>query len=146
MRENKGMKNHILYLAQKLCDCDPEYIIILMLGDLGAPSRPKGYEFLKVAIQRLYENPFQQLTKCLYPDVAKICDKGATGTHVERDMRHIIHKMWESRDPEVWEEYLGQGCDECPSVGEFVAKMAEAVKLWKGCSMAYRMSKKEGEK
>jgi len=145
MRENNGLLNHILYLAQKLSDCDMIYIIIYMLGDLDTPTRPKGYEYLKTAIQCQYDDPFQYLTKSLYPTVAKMCNSKATGNQVERDMRNVIHKAWESRDTETWEWYFGSDCEECPTTGEFIAKMAEALKLWKGCSTAYKLSKKEGK-
>lgn len=67
----------------------------------------KGYNYLKYAIQLVYEDPsyIDGVTKKLYPDVAKHFN--TTATRVERSIRHVISESMQHVNVNNLEEYIG---------------------------------------
>lgn len=61
-----------------------------ILNKLGIRANIKGYGYLVTAIETAYENPniVHEITKVLYPDVAKM--HNTTASRVERAIRHAI--------------------------------------------------------
>ena len=75
-------------------------------------------------------DPAQQVTKELYPKVAKTL--GGNGTQVERLIRTAIAKAFEQRNEAVWARYFSPNRDgvwERPSNTEFITALAERVAL-----------------
>lgn len=51
-----------------------------------------GFGYLMEALPRMIQDPKLQITKSLYPDVAKIC--GCNSRDVERNIRSALESMW----------------------------------------------------
>ena len=101
---------------------------------LGLRMNLSGYNCVRTAVALLRENPEQQLTKSLYPEVAKRC--GGTRASVERVMRTVIHDAWMRRDNRVWQAYFTPdraGRIACPSLGVFITRIALGRKDNRAC-------------
>ena len=95
-----------------------------MLFMLGARTKLCGYDCLVCALVTMMQNPTQQVTKELYPTVAKIC--GGTKERVERAMRNVIVDAWEKRDEQLWQMFFPAGSKKkrkCPSNKDFITKV-----------------------
>lgn len=82
-------------------------LIVDMLKVLGMPQRLLGYEYATQAIKLYISDPSYKndITKRLYPDVAKLC--GSTASRVERGIRHAIGSMLLNGDMSDIERVFG---------------------------------------
>lgn len=95
------------------------------LHELGFPTHPRGYICLREVLLEDLRNPGQQVTKCLYPLVGRIC--GGNGAQVERAIRCLIQKVWSSRNKEAWAALFQAAQTECPSNKEFIAAFSNYI-------------------
>lgn len=77
---------------------------------LGIPSQMDGFRQLRFGIPLYAQDPFQKLTKELYPAIAGHCGNG-TGESVERSIRSAIKAAWKAMDPGVWGVYFPADAD-----------------------------------
>lgn len=101
---------------------------------LGLRMSLSGFNCLRTAIRLLRENPDQQLTKVLYPKVAKLC--GGTASSVERAMRGAIEDAWLHRDDKIWMAYFPgnrKGEISQPKLGDFITRIAFGGKDNRAC-------------
>jgi len=111
---------------------DPEQEIRKILLELGAPDHLVGHPYvirgiLLVIGDQLYIN---HITFGLYPQLAVEFD--TTPARVERAIRHLIEVTWSRGDIDVLEKYFGNTISAArgkPTNGEFIARMANVVKL-----------------
>lgn len=89
-----------------------------------------GYRTLVAAIPAFYGDCDQSVTKELYVDVGY--QLKISKWKVEKDIRDVIRKAWKRRDREVWWAYFPQ--EKPPTNSEFMARVAEVVKLWQECA------------
>lgn len=77
-----------------------------LLMDVGCNPGLLGFKYLKEAVIMQVNNPktTQQMTKVLYPDIAK--KFGTTAVRVERAVRHCIESMFETTDPDTLQKYF----------------------------------------
>lgn len=82
-------------------------VIIDELISLGVSPSILGYEYTKVALCCILENPLAvySITKELYPVVAQ--EVGSTPSRVERSLRHAVEKLYNECDPNILEKYFG---------------------------------------
>lgn len=107
----------------KLIDPTSSAMISTMLHDLGLPVHRCGYDHLILAISRHAEGDMQSLSKELYPYVSERF--GYADWHaVEHTIRSVISDTWETRDPEIWEQYFPR-FHKAPSNKRFIATLAE---------------------
>lgn len=109
-----------------------EVLIINHLTKLGVPSHLLGYEYLKVGLSKVLENPslIHSMTKELYPLIAKECN--STGSRVERTIRHAVETSFNNLDPNLQEEYFGNSISSFrgkATNSEFLARVAECIRL-----------------
>jgi two-component system response regulator (stage 0 sporulation protein A) len=98
-----------------------------VLLSVGIKANLKGYKYLTQGVQLKKNNPDMKMTKDIYPSVAKIYE--TTPQRVERAMRHEIETAFNSGRLKQLNAILGaEAITDCPTVGEFLALMAEAVK------------------
>lgn len=104
-----------------------DYAIELMLMELSFSARISGYPCLVEAIKLYRADPTQQITKSLYPEVAKIC--GGSTKRVEHAMRCAIQSAWASRNDGIWRMYFPpeRNKGKAPANGKFIAKMAKCL-------------------
>lgn len=109
---------------------DPAPVLLF----LGLRPNLSGYECVRVGIRLMRENPDQQITKELYPAIARIC--GGTSERVERAMRNVIRDAWLRRDDRNWMAFFPpdrQGRIPQPSNGEFITRIALNGQAKKAC-------------
>ena len=98
------------------------------LRDKGFLSNSGGYQCIREAVLEEMHYPGQQVTKTLYPAVAKIC--GGSPTRVERAISRQIEQVWKLRREEDWEE-LFPGCVgpkvKCPTNRNFIRAAAACI-------------------
>ena len=87
---------------------------------LGFQVNFSGYPCVAEALRLYRQNTSQQITKELYPMVAKTC--GGTASRVERAIRSTVRKAWECRNEAVWSLYFPE--DTVPSNTRFLARIA----------------------
>jgi len=110
---------------------DLHNLIVNHLKYLGAPMQIKGYPMLVEAIYLAVQEPerVHAITSALYPKVGEACH--ATGSQVERNLRHIVERIWDRCRVEVMEEYFGNSLDmtrDKPNNSEFIATVAEHIR------------------
>lgn len=103
-----------------------------MLHELGMPSHIKGYQYVREAINMVYENPEMVggITKELYPELASKFD--TTVSRVERAIRHAIEVSWNRGDWDLMEEIFGHSVDvdkAKPTNSEFIVTVADKLRL-----------------
>jgi len=109
---------------------DHRTVVSNLLLTLSVPTKLKGYACLREAILEAVRDPAQQVTKELYPKVAKLCDGNAV--QVERSIRSAIASAWERRDEQIWRMYFRPnqaGQLERPTNAAFISCIAARVAM-----------------
>ena len=78
--------------------------IYSLLLSMGIRANLAGYPCLVEAIRVFSRDTTQQITKTVYPEVAKRC--GGTAKRVERAIRSAIQDGWKRRNDSVWSLYF----------------------------------------
>lgn len=99
---------------------------------LGVPASLKGFNYLKTAMQYVYEKPtyIEAITTCLYPEVAR--KHGTTASRVERAIRHAIERAYDNADIEDLQHMLGNTVSMHkgkPTNSEFISIIVERMKM-----------------
>lgn len=116
---------------------DPYDYITGLLVSLGAPTSQQGFRLLRRGIQRMMEMPDQQLTKTLYPDLAK--EFSTSAGNVEKALRTTVTTAWSRRRDEVWRLYFPpapSGQIPRPTAGQFLVRLSDAVR----CALRQRQA------
>lgn len=103
-----------------------------LLHDLGIPSHIKGYQFLRDAVNMLFDNPdiIGGITKELYPELAT--KYNTTVSRVERSIRHAVEVSWNRGDIKLMETIFGHSVDidrAKPTNSEFIVTIADKLRL-----------------
>lgn len=106
--------------------------ITKILHELGIPSHIKGYQYIREAIQVIYDKPelIGGITKELYPELAGTFD--TTVSRVERAIRHAIEVSWNRGNWDLMEEIFGHSVDidkAKPTNSEFIVTIADKLRL-----------------
>jgi len=106
--------------------------ITKMLHELGIPSHIKGYQYIREAIEMVYDNPglIGGITKELYPEISNKYDTSVT--RVERAIRHAIEVSWNRGDWDLMEEIFGHSVDydrAKPTNSEFIVTVSDKLRL-----------------
>lgn len=109
-----------------------EKIIADRLKYAGVPVSLLGYEYLKVAISKVLDNPplIHSITTQLYPLCAEEC--GTTSSKLERAIRHAIEVGFERGNTEYLQKLFGYTTSAMKGKAtnsEFIATMAEDIRL-----------------
>ena len=103
-----------------------------LLHDLGIPSHIKGYQFLRDAVNMIFDNPdmIGGITKELYPELAS--KYNTTVSRVERSIRHAVEVSWNRGDIKLMENIFGHSVDidrAKPTNSEFIVTLADKLRL-----------------
>jgi len=106
--------------------------ITKMLHELGIPSHIKGYQYIRDAVEIIYERPeiIGGITKELYPELAEKFE--TTVSRVERAIRHAIEVSWNRGNWDLMEEVFGHSIDidkAKPTNSEFIVTVADKLRL-----------------
>ena len=114
--------------AEPVCQ-DPFDYITGLLVSLNAPTSQQGFRLLRRGIQRLMDEPNQQLTKHLYRDLAK--EFSTSPGNVEKALRTTVTAAWSRRRDEIWRIYFPPaptGQIPKPTAGQFLIRLSDAVR------------------
>lgn len=108
-----------------------KYVTSLLL-QIGIPAHMNGYKYLRQAILTAVTHPdvLDCVSQSLYPAIAASCD--TTASRVERSIRHAIAVTWDRAGSSTFNKILGRyayGCGEKPTNCEFIALMAERIRI-----------------
>ena len=125
-KKDKGNKNIDFYTSNL------QVSITKMLHELGIPSHIKGYQYIREAVNIIFENPsvIGGITKELYPELAKKFN--TTTSRVERAIRHAIEVSWNRGNLDFMEEIFGYSVDidkAKPTNSEFMVTIADKLRL-----------------
>ena len=100
-----------------------------LLNRLSISPSIKGYYYIRNAVEMVLEDPeaIIGITKRMYPDVAK--EYKTTSSKVERAIRHAIESSWKKGSGKTYSEIVGYHCGEKPTNGQFIATLAEYIRL-----------------
>ena len=109
---------------------DPRCAVSSMLLALNMPTNKKGFRYCRQGILMLAEDPGRQVTKVVYPAIAK--QFGTTKTAVEKAIRSAIDTAWENRNEELWRQYFlsaSNGRIPRPTNNQFLTRLADTIAL-----------------
>lgn len=99
------------------------------LDSLGVPKELAGYKYIKTAVLLLLMDfsLVSSMTKVIYPEVGKCYNKSKT--RVEIEIRTALRSAW-NKDPEYFKEFFNHpNWKKPPMIGEFIAELAEKIRL-----------------
>ena len=99
-----------------------------LLLALNMPTNKKGFSYCRDSILLMAEEPGKQVTKEIYPVLAK--EYGTSATAVEKAIRAAIDSAWENRREEIWRLYFipaKDGVMSRPTNTQFLSRLSEAV-------------------
>ena len=97
-----------------------------ILVRLGFPTKPRSYALLHDAILWMADHPGAFLSKELYPAIGKM--HGISDLSAEKDIRVLIHTIWEHRDDRIWQLYFppdAEGNIPRPTNGTFITRIVD---------------------
>lgn len=95
---------------------------------LGMPTKLRGYNYVREAVEVMAQRPGLSITKELYPTVGQRC--GASANNVERSIRSAIAAAWDNRDDRIWKMYFGNGTAaplHRPTNAAFISRLADGL-------------------
>ncbi len=138
-------KEKINIEADELSGGELEYQITKIFHQIGIPAHIKGYQYLRTAIMYSVKDPemIGNITKTLYPTIAKVYK--TTTSRVERAIRHAIEVAWDRGDVDTLNSYFGytvQSSRGKPTNSEFIAMIADSLRLRHGLTADYALQRK----
>lgn len=109
---------------------DPHCAVSSILLALGIPTHKKGFRYCRMGVLMLMEDPSRQLTKEVYPVIAK--EFATSSTAVEKAIRSAIETAWSERSNELWRQYFtaaSSGQVPRPTNTEFLSRLADALEM-----------------
>lgn len=126
---------HVLFLAKHLEKCNRNGALVVMLMELGVPTKYIGFDFLKYAIMLQYDDPSRALANDIYLEIM-LRYKQTSEEQVEHAIREAIRAAWRHGSREAWEWYFsydGKHVVQKPTNSEFISKIAYILELWQEC-------------
>lgn len=131
---------HLLFLARRFKKSDIRYVVIILLMELGIPTRNAGFEYLVKAIVIYVQNPDRVMKDGLYNLIAERYDGEIEMPQIEHAIRNAIESAWQKEESEAWNRYFTAGKRrgaKKPTNVEFISRLARTIELWMGCCDTY---------
>lgn len=126
---------HILLLARHLDHCNFLGVIVVVLMELGVPTKCVGFEFLKRAIELQYKDPTRALAKDIYLEIS-LHYKQNSEELVEQAIREAIKMAWRHGSRKAWDWYFSyddRAVVNKPTNSEFISRIAYILEIWQEC-------------
>lgn len=126
---------HVLLLAKRMGICDLRSALIVVLMELGMPTKCIGFEFLMRAIPLQYQDPTRSLASDIYLELS-LRNKQYSEEQVAQAIREAIRIAWECGSRTAWNWYFsydGKPPRRRPTNGEFISRIAYTVELLLAC-------------
>ena len=118
---------HLDFLARNLADYDENYILRIVLLEIGVPTQGYGFDYVEEAVMLWYGGAMRRVSKEIYPNVARKYGICATAPQVEKTIRSTIIRSWKERD-EMWDIYFHTS--KRPTNAEFISRLAKILEMW----------------
>lgn len=131
---------HIQLLTRHLDPYNLKAGIVVILMELGIPTKSAGFEFLKKAIELQYADPSRALSKDIYLEISS-CYNQYSECSVEKIIRQAIKKAWLQGSRQAWDWYFsyeGQSAADKPTNSEFISRIAYILVIWQESRMIRR--------
>lgn len=128
---------HIHLLARHLDHYNLRAGIVVVLMELGIPTKCVGFEFLKKAIELQYEDPTRALTKDIYLEIT-LHYKQNSEEQVEHAIREAIKMAWRRGSRQAWDWYFSyedRPVVNKPTNSEFISRIAYILEIWQECKI-----------
>lgn len=132
--------HHILLLVRHLEHCNLPGFVLVVLMELGVPTKCLGFECLKAAIRLQNENPTRTLAKDIYAEIAQMIGN-CSEEQVDQAIREVIKMAWKYGSQRAWDWYFsydGKPVLKRPTNSEFISRVAYIMELWQECVNARR--------
>lgn len=129
--------HHVLLLARHLEKCNLRGATIVILMELGIPTKCVGFEFLVSAVALQRKDPTRVLAKDIYREIA-LHYRQSSETLVEQAIRDAIKASWREGSREAWDwyfSYAGSPINNKPTNSEFISRVAYILEIWQECSI-----------
>lgn len=133
---------HIQLLARHLDHYNLRAGIVVVLMELGVPTKYIGFEFLKKAIELQYKDPTRSLAKDIYLEIS-LHYKQNSEELVEQSIREAIKTAWRHGSRQAWDWYFSYGDQPAtnkPTNSEFISRIAYILEIWQECKTTRRDS------
>ena len=127
---------HIQLLARHLDRCNLRTGIVVVLMELGVPTKCVGFEFLIKAIELQRKDPTRILAKDIYLEIL-LHYRQSSEEQVERSIREAIKIAWRYGSRQAWDWYFsyeGRPVTDKPTNSEFISRIAYILEIWQECS------------
>jgi len=128
---------HIQLLARHLDRYNLRAGIVVVLMELGVPTKYVGFEFLKKAIELQRKDPTRTLAKDIYLEISLHYRQNSEEL-VEQSIREAIKMAWRHGSQEAWEWYFsynGRSVTNKPTNSEFISRIAYILEIWQECKI-----------
>lgn len=126
---------HVLFLARHLEKCDLRGATIVVLMELGVPTKCLGFEFLKYAVLLQCKEPTRALSNDIYLETM-LHYRQNSEEQVEQAIREAVKMAWRHGSRTAWDWYFsydGQTVVNRPANSEFISRIAYILELWQEC-------------
>ena len=109
---------------------EPDSAVSSILLALNMPSHRKGFRYCRMGILLCAEDPSRQVTKEIYPVIAK--QFRTSNTAVEKAIRSAIDAAWKNRNDNIWRQYFpaaANGQIPKPTNTQFLFRLADAMEM-----------------
>ena len=118
---------HLDFLARNLKDYDENYILRILLLEIGVPTHGYGFDYVEAAVMMWYSGSMRRVSKEIYPNIAKKYGIYTTVSQVEKTIRSTIIRSWRDRD-EMWDTFFHSS--KRPTNAEFISRLAKILEMW----------------
>lgn len=123
---------HIQLLARHLDRCNLRAGIVVVLMELGVPTKCVGFEFLKKAIELQHKDPTRTFKKDIYLEIS-LHYKQNSEEQVEQSIREAIKISWQRGSRQAWDWYFsydGRPVTNKPTNSDFISRIAYILEIW----------------
>lgn len=131
---------HIEGLVRRFYKSDLDYVLMIMLIELGIPKHVEGFHYLITAILNYSDNMICLVNTKLYGIVVAQSKRKISTIIVERAIHRAIAAGWKNRKGKMWEYYfpgIDMDSEKAPTNHQFISMMALVLELWKGLRQTY---------
>lgn len=128
---------HIQLLARHLDQYNLRAGTVVVLLELGVPTKYIGFEFLKKAIELQRKDPTRTLAKDIYLEIS-LQYKQNSEELVEQSIREAIKMAWRHGSRKAWDWYFsydGRTIIDKPTNSEFISRIAYILEIWQECKI-----------
>ncbi len=123
---------HIELLERHLDRYNFRGAVVVVLMELGVPTKYVGFEFLKRAIDLQHKDPTRSLAKDIYLEISLHYRQNSEEV-VEQAIRDAIKMAWRRGSKKAWNWYFsydGRDVINKPTNSEFISRIACILEIW----------------